>query len=236
MLSNLSAIELGRLRLSVGYRTHKKGRPLSPVEVGLLLEKARVSGMSLQECATAIQLKGTGHIGRFLRILKLPTDIRHLIDWGSGKDFIGFSAAVEMAKLQSVDDQRVVAQAALSDKLNSKEISQVNQLRRRTHCSIEQCISETIKMRPTTERRYVFVGSVASPDIDRLEKLTQSQRDLILIDGIREIGILGASGRLGVKLFTLVGDDQFNLFIKSLKKESVEELLQHHISKAVSNV
>ena len=235
MLSNLSAIELGRLRLSVGYRTHKKGRPLSPIEVGLLLEKARTSGMSLQECAKAIQLKGTGHIGRFLRILQLPNDIQHLIDWGSGKDFIGFSAAVEISRLKSLDDQRIVARAALSDKLNSKEISQVNQLRQRSQCSIEQCISETIKMRPTTERRYVFVGSVVSEDIERLEKLTQSQRDLILTDGIIEAGILGVSGRLGTKLFTLVGGDQFNSSIKALNQENVEELLQLHISKAVSN-
>ena len=88
MLAGLTALELGRLRMSVGYGTHKKGRPLSPVEVGSLLQKARAEGVSLEECARAIQLDGTGHIGRFLRILDLPNHIQHLIDWGSGKNFV----------------------------------------------------------------------------------------------------------------------------------------------------
>ena len=94
MLAGLTALELGRLRMSVGYGTHKRGRPLSPIEVGLLLRKARDEGASLQDCARAIQLDGTGHIGRFLRILELPDDLRHLVDWGAGNYFIFFTSAV----------------------------------------------------------------------------------------------------------------------------------------------
>ena len=122
MLAGLSALELGRLRMSVGYGTHKKGRPLSPIEVGLLLQRARSEGVSLEECAKAIQLDGTGHIGRFLRILDLPNDIQHLVDWGSGKNFIGFTSAVELAKLKDATAQRAVAQALLSNGLSSKEV------------------------------------------------------------------------------------------------------------------
>ena len=94
MLAGLTALELGRLRMSVGYGTHKKGRPLSPIEVGLLLQRAHEKGVSLEDCARTIQLDGTGHIGRFLRILDLPEDIQHLIDWGSGKNFVSFTSAV----------------------------------------------------------------------------------------------------------------------------------------------
>ena len=60
MLAGLSALELGRLRMSVGYGTHKKGRPLSPIEVGTLLRNARNSGVSLKECADKINLDETG--------------------------------------------------------------------------------------------------------------------------------------------------------------------------------
>ena len=100
MLPSLNPLELGRLRMSVGYGTHKKGRPLSPIEVGLYLRRARDAGISLNDCAKEIQLEGTGHIGRFLRILELPQDLQHLINWGSGKDFIGFSSAVELVRTQ----------------------------------------------------------------------------------------------------------------------------------------
>jgi len=41
MLADLTALELGYLRMSVGYGTHKKGRPLSPVEVGKLIQRVK---------------------------------------------------------------------------------------------------------------------------------------------------------------------------------------------------
>ena len=45
MLAGLSALELGYLRMSAGYGTHKKGRPLSPVEVGKLIRQIKKSGV-----------------------------------------------------------------------------------------------------------------------------------------------------------------------------------------------
>ena len=98
----------------------------------MLLRRARDAGTTLRDCADAISLSGTGHIGRFLRILALPCDLQHLISWGSPKDAIGFSCAVELVKLQVADDQRVVANTILSEGLNSKEVRQVGQLRART--------------------------------------------------------------------------------------------------------
>ena len=77
--------------MSVGYGRHKKRRPLSPIEVGTLLRAAREQGTSLEDCARAMHLDGTGHIGRFLRVLNLPDDLHHMVDWGASKNSIGFS-------------------------------------------------------------------------------------------------------------------------------------------------
>ena len=235
MLAALSALELGRLRMSVGYGTHKKGRPLSPIEVGLLLRKARSEGVSLEECASGIQLDGTGHIGRFLRILELPDDIRHLIDWGSGMDFVGFTAAVELAKLKDASDQHTVAKAVLSDGLNSKEVRQVAQLRRRSARAVEACITEVIGMRPRLEKRYVFVGSVASEDVEALGRCTQAVRDAILTAGIEDMGLRGVTGRLGPRFFTLVGRENFDTSMGEIGKDNIEARLRSHISEAVEN-
>ena len=234
-LAGLNALELGRLRMSVGYGTHKKGRPLSPMEVASLLRKAREEGASLQECAKALQLDGTGYISRFLRILDLPDDLRQLIGWGAGKHFIGFTSAVELTRVRDVRDQRTVAQAILSDGLNSKEVQQVAQIRKRSGRSVEACIGEILRMRPKIEKRYVFVGSVAGEDVEGLGRLTQAARDSIVASGIERLGLCGATGRLGAKFFTLAGDERFNASMQDVGKESIEPQLRIHISEIIRN-
>ena len=235
MIAGLTALELGLLRMSVGYGTHKKGRPLSPTEVGSLVQKACSEGASLKECASAIQLDGTGHIGRFLRILNLPEDIRHLVDWGSGKGFVGFTSAVELAKLKDTEDQRAASRAVLSDGLNSKEVRQVVQLRDRSGRSIEVCVREVLNMRPRIEKRYVFLGSAAPDDVEALGKFTQAEREVILATGIEKIGLASATGRLGSRFFTLVGDEAFNTSMQKVGKEHLEARLRSHIAVAVGN-
>ncbi len=235
MISGLSSLELGRLRMSVGYGANKKGRLLSPIEVASLLHNARHEGASLSDCATAIHLNETG-ASRFLRILNLPQDIQHLIDWGTPQNGIGFSTAVELARLQDVDDQRAVADSILSIGLTSKEVRQVAQLRIRSGRSIGACVKEVLGMRPTIERRYVFIGSVLEQGIaDALTELTQAERDSILESGIERLHLQGASGRLGKRLFTLVGDESFNESMKTVGKENIEEQLCNHIAEAVGN-
>ena len=232
MLAGLSTSELGRLRMSIGYGTHRKGRPLSPVEVGVLFRKARKHGASLADCAEAVQLHGTG-VSRFLRILDLPSDLQHVIDWGIGKDFVGFSAAVETTKLKDTEDQRAVADSILSNQLNSKEVRQVIQLRQRSGCSIEECVQEVLHMRPKIVKRYVFIGSVAPDSVEELQKLPQSVRDSMLAAGMEKVGLQSATGRLGARFFTLVGEETFNSSMREVGKENIEARLRFHISQAV---
>lgn len=235
MLVGLSALELGRLRLSVGYGTHKKGRPLSPIEVGSFIQKACSEGVSLDECAQAIQLDGIGHIRRFLHILKLPEDIQHLVDWGSGKGIIGFTSAVELTKLENPEDQRTLAQFILSSDISSKEIRQVAQLRRRSGRSIQESVKEVIGMRPEVVRRYVFVGSIDPDNSAALGRLTQAERDSIMKSGIKAMSLQQVAGRLGEKFFTLVGQESFDASMREIGKENIERRLRSHIAEAIEN-
>ncbi len=235
MLAGLNALELGRLRMSLGYGTHKKGRPLSPIEVGELLRRARSEGTSLQDCAEAVQLDGTGHIGRFLTILRLPKDLQHLVGWGAEKSFIGFTAAFELTKLSNAEEQRVVADSILSDGLTSKEVRQVAQLRNRSDKTISQCIKEVLGMRQQITRRFVFVGSMPLEIESILEKKTQTARDSILASAIGSLGIRSATGRLGPKLFTLVGNEDFNASMQEIGKENIEARIRALVSKALEN-
>ncbi len=235
MLAGLNALELGRLRMSLGYGTHKKGRPLSPIEVGELLQKARSEGLSLKDCAAAVQLNGTGHIGRFLSILELPADIQHLVGWGVEKSFIGFTAAFELTKLTDTEEQRIVAKSILADGLASKEVRQVAQLRNRSEKAIDECINEVLRMRQQIIKRFVFVGSILPENQSTLGEQTQTARDSILASAIVNLGIRSATGRLGSKLFTLVGNEDFNASIQEIGKENIEARIRALVSKALEN-
>ena len=236
MLPGLKPLELGRLRMSVGYGTHKKGRPLSPIEVGLCLQKARDAGASNKDCAQEIQLDSTG-IGRFLRILDLPQEIQYLINWGSGKDFIGFSSAFELAGLERTDEQMFIAKATLSDGLNKTEIRQIVQIRTRSKRPIRECLQEVLDMRTVIEKRYVFIGSLNNRKVeDALAKLTQAERDFILRYGIDHLGLREVSGRLGKQFFTLVGGARFDESMKNIGKNRIEAGLRSHIAEAIGNV
>ena len=232
MLPGLSALDLGRMRISVGYGSNKKGRPLSPLDIGHFLRTAIAHGATRAECAVQIRLNPTG-VARFLRLLDLPEDLQHLVDWGSGTDFIGFSAAVGLLTLDSPDDQRALGLATMAHRLTSKEVGQVAQLRRRSGRTIEACAQEVLGMRPQIEPRYVFLGSVAPESVEVLSQLTQLARDAILAEAMKDIGLRHATGRLGDRFFTMVGDEDFNASMQAIGKERIETQIQSHISQSI---
>lgn len=237
MLPGLNGLEIGRLRMSVGYGTHKKGRPLSPVEVGKLLRQAQDAGASLEGCAKCLKLSGTSQLSRFLRIFDLPPDLRHLVSWGRSADSIGFTTAVELVRVTDPDDQRAIATAVLEQGLKTDEVRQVAQIRRRSKKPIQKCLTEVLGMRPTVERRYLFIGAVGDGDLEAaLAEMTQAERNVLLNSGLEALGLTGASGRLGEQLFTLVGDEHLNSRLRGEGRTAIEARLRAHIAKKVGNV
>ena len=235
MIAGLSPLDLGRLRMSVGYATHKKGRPFSPVEVAKILFDAHEEGASWEECASAVHLKGTSQVRRFQKIRDLPEDLQHLVDWGESKDSISFSSAVELTRFRDLDDQRIVANSILTDGLGKKEVQQIAQLHIRSGRTIVQCIAEILGMRPIIERRYIFIGSIIdSATLQKLSELTQSQQNSLLKQGVDHLNLKGASGRLRERFFTLVGDEKFNDSMTRIGKDRLEEQLRSYISKVVN--
>ncbi len=236
MLAGLSAVELGRLKMSVGYGTHKKGRPLSPVEVGKLIYRIKESeNGSTEACAKAINIDKSG-VSRFLKILDLPKNIQHLVSWGTQKGSIGFSAATQLARFDT-KDQDAVVKSILSEGLNSKEIGQVAQLKNRSGRDISACLKEVLGMRPIIERRHVFIGTIYNPDVESiLLNLTQAERDQIIKSSINAINLDEVSGRLGEKFFTLVGSDSLSVAIQNMGPDNLEEEIIVQIQKCVKNV
>ena len=236
MLRGLNALELGRLRVSVGYGTHKKGRPLSPVEVAELVARARATGSAMADCAREIRIDESG-LGRFLRLFELPEELRHLVDWGGGRGVLGFSSAVELVRIPNYDNMRTVANAVLESGLNSKETRQVVQLLERSGRPADDVLKEVLGMRPVIERRYVFIGTVVDQSIaDALENRSQREKDELLQGAMTKLGIAGASGRLGKSRFTLVGDERFEASMSKIGKELLEGRLCSAIAREMNDV
>lgn len=224
----LSPEERRGLLLSVA--THRRQRPLSPIEVAGLFAKIINSGGTLSDCGRVANL-GTTWVGRFLRLLNLPASAKHLVDWGTGAGMLGFTAGTELARLDQESDQELVVQAVLANRLSGSEVRQIVQLRMRSHRPIRDCIEEVIGMRPTITKRFVYVGVVSSPKLkEKLVTMSQEQRDHLLARALG--GVLTDAkvtvARLGNDRFTLTGRDDFGDVIAA-KKDLLEQEINERL-------
>ncbi len=227
----LSNVERRMLLLSVG--THKGRRPLSPVEVARLFQKGIAAGCTLAECAAAANLEGTTWVARFLRILKLPDTVSHLVDWGGGAGTIGLYNASEIARLGNDADEESVVQSVLANRLNVSEVRQAVQLRKRSNRPIDACLDEVLKMRPRIEKRHVYIGAITIPTLkQKLTGMTQQQRDEVFGPAVSIVakGLDLPVRKLGPERFTLVGGPDLGKLISerhdTLEQEINETLLR----------
>jgi hypothetical protein len=227
-MRGLSAEEYKYLLLSVG--THKGKRHLSPLEVAEKLNESIKSGASYKEIAGAIQLDGTTMITRFIRLLDLHPDIKHLVNWGRTDATIPFSICSELAKLNK-EDQVIVSKSILENNMNKSEVIQIVQLRKRSSQTIDQCIESALRMRPSITKLHIILGAINSEKlIIFLSSITQNIRDDLLKQAILEIApeLSNFSCRLGIKKFTIVGKG--NVLAPLLKvKDNLESRIQESL-------
>lgn len=222
------------LVLSIG--THYSKRRLSPIEVAEGFNLAKKNGMSNNQLADMVDLRDVTMIQRFLRLLDLSLKIRHLVDWGQSKSSISFSAASELSRFP-INEQEIIVNTVLELSLTKSEMIQIMQIRKRSGKEIEKCVEETLKMRPQIVRKYVFVGSVIDEELLHLLKsVKQKGRDELLVRTLNKILTSGTewSGRLGLNLFSLVGDEIFAKQLKNLEPDyesKINKLLKYEIKR-----
>lgn len=229
-MKGLSPFETRQLILSIG--THKTERALSPVEVAKYLQKVLDAGEKRVKIAERLHLRGTSMIGRFLRLLSLPIQVRHLINWGSDPTSLSFHAASEIARLEVSEEQITLAKAALESQFNKSDIIQVIQIYQRSNKSIDDCIKAVLKQRPIVERRHLIAGELCCEELrTRLKQTSQQIRDNLL-ESVLERHIPNVSP-LGTKLrdgyFLIVGDDQLHSQVMSLSDDFEKTITEYLI-------
>ena len=233
-MKGLLSHEVSKLILSVG--THKSERPLSPVEVAEFMQKALDAGEKRTEIAERLYLEDSSIIGRFIRLLSLPTQVQHIVGWGSDPATVSFSAASGIARLNSEVEQTALAKAALENQLNKSEIVQVVQIKQRSENSIESCIKAVLDQRPIIERRHVIIGKLTSESLkNSVKHLSQLERNNLLDSALKrhssDITHLGS--KLGDEFFILVGDEHFHAAIMKFPQgfeNSITEYLIEELS------
>ena len=228
-MKGLSSYEIRQLILSVG--THKSERPLSPVEVAKFMRRTLDMGEKRAAIADRLHLDDSSIIGRFVRLLSLPIQVQHLIGWGSDPATVSFTAASDIARLDSPQEQSALAKVALESQLNKSEIVQVVQIRLRSGKSIESCVKAVLNQRPVIERRHVIIGELQSVQLkEKLKQMSQLERNSLLQSALERYG--PNTSPLGYKLgdghFLLVGDDPFHAAIISLS-EGFEKSITEYI-------
>lgn len=227
-MKGLSPSEIRQLILSVG--TRKSVRPLSPIEVGKLIQKALNAGEKREEIADRLHLDGSTLIGRFIRLLTLPDHVQPLIGWGADPATLSFTAASMIARLDSAQDQDILTKASLESQLNKSEIIEVVQIRQRSGNSIENCIKAVLNLRPIIEKRHLIFGQLQSEElITVLKQTSQHKRDSLLQSAIERqaLNITPLNTKLGDRYFLLVGDEQFHNEIISLSDDFEKTITEY---------
>lgn len=234
MILGLSPEVQRDLILSVG--THRGNRRLSPIEVAEAMEAAINAGTSVQQLASALLFEGLTMITRFRRLLKLDSAIKHLVGWG-GKSGLSIETASAIARLQSREEQEMVAKAVLEYRLSKKEVYQVVQIQARSGKTVAECIEDVLRMRPQIEKRHILIGAIISPNVrEVLVRMKQQERDQILENAlISNVPQLPPwEGYLGIDRFTLVGSEDFSVIAQGLPggfEEAVNVYLEKEVSK-----
>ena len=228
-MKGLSPSEIGQLILSVG--THRSERPLAPIEVAKLIQKALNAGEKRKEIADRLYLSDSTILGRFTRLLSLPSQIQHLIGWGSDPTTLSFTAASGIARLESTQEQIALAKAVLENQLKKSEIIEVVQIRQRSKNPIQSCIETVLNQRPVIQRRHVIIGELQSGKLkDEFKQVSQLERDNLLQSALEQYvpNATPLGAKLGDGYFFLIGDDEFHRVIMSLSdgfEKSITEYL-----------
>jgi hypothetical protein len=166
--------------LIVSTSTHQGSRRLSPIEVASLFKKAMDRGASKRECAETVGFADATMVGRFVRLLELAQGVQDMIDWGKSDASLAFSAGAEIARLNVVD-QKFLSRAALQDGLGTQEIKAIVQRLERSDVDASQAVAEVLRLRPSIERRHVFIGQFGdSATVTRIASMPEGGRAEIL--------------------------------------------------------
>lgn len=161
--------DFDELILSVGI--HRKRRSLRPIEVarrmktvldGGVLQGAETISFTVNSLARRLGFRDSSMLPRFLSLLKIPTEFQEMVEWGARRgamSHLTFSIASAISTLP-LEQQRDLILEVFKRELNKQEtISVIQLLRRNPSISLQDSVSEVLRMRPQKIYHEILIGS-----------------------------------------------------------------------------
>jgi len=150
--------------------THRRDRPLSPLEAARKLDEELGRGVRPEQYPVSSYT-----IRKFLSLLNLPKPLQKMLGWGGIKrGEIGLEAAYRISTLKERRDQEKLAKETVERELSQKEVSKVVRYKRRLNEKpIEDCIDSVVEMRP--KKRHLFISQIKEDLLKRLEENADSE-------------------------------------------------------------
>ena len=231
----LTTSEYQSLILSVG--THRTDRVLTPIGVARLLAKAIEAGTPRKSCSEALGL-GMSQLATFLNLNKINPQIQELANWrGTANAAIAFSTLSQLAVL-SPKDQLTVAEAILRHRITRKETEQIIQINNRSRKNINDCIADTLQLRPQIETRHVLFGAITEERVrEKFQSLTQADRNRLMSQALDTVVPEGypVDGHLTAESFTLVSNHNIPTLL-GIAPDQFEELVNAELADLGSNL
>ena len=151
--------------------THKRSRPLSPLEAAKELHNFFERGGRREQ----LPVKEDA-IREFLSLLKLPETVQKMLGWrGIERSEIGMYSGSRISTLKKVEDQKALAKSAVERELNSKEVQRIVRHKlRHPKKSIDDCIETVVAMRPI--KRHLFITQISKGMIKRLKREAETRK------------------------------------------------------------
>ena len=195
--------------------THKRYRPLSPVETARELQNFLEKGGRPEQLPVSEET-----IREFLGLLALAETVKKMVGWGGiSKGEIGMYSGYRISMLEKREDQEILARAVLERELTSKEVGRIVRHRNRhPEKSIEECIETVMAMRPI--KRHLFITQMSDETRRKLEQEARMRNTSItnLLEGI-----LSKEFPSGSLISLSLREDLVTLF---LEKEGNEALMR----------
>jgi len=223
--------------LVLSIRTHRKERRIPPTEVARLMAIA-LQNTTKETLSQELQLDDPTMIGRFVRLVSVPSEFHPLITWGTGKGLISLTAASEAARVQHEADLRELLNAIVSYGMSGREVKQSLQAYSDGEKPMADSIRETIAERPQVTKRFVLAGAITPELQNVLAQFDTAKRESLLARAIRAIILPSEqfTAKLGDDRFIIVTSEEGNRSLITAGERTGSdfgELIRRQLSRAI---
>ena len=131
-----------------------------------------------------------------------------------------------------------VAEAILRHRITRKETEQIIQINNRSRKNINDCIADTLQLRPQIETRHVLFGAITEERVrKKFQSLTQDDRNRLMSQALDTVVPEGypVDGHLTPESFTLVSNHNIPTLL-GIAPDQFEELVNAKLADLGSNL